>query len=644
MVHNYRPFIFWCQKVLPLVYDDSLSYYEVLCKLVHYLNQLMENMKLMGEDIEALQKQVNELEEYVKNYFATADFQNLVKNALDEMAESGTLEELLVSLIDKNVPISANGRIINAIWETTKTYLDRTDLAYMHLVHRKNVPDPDNPGHEKQVVDWEREAEEPEYGENAMNYNYGPYYGVADEKLDGSQFTGWAINCSGFAQLVLLGVPFRGSMYNTENGKHNKIGMAGYEYNMWNDKITADNYDLYYRARDMARRMRALGCGFYANPNYSNIAPGDVIFFGGQGDADMDETPTGISHVAIVLAKTEGEYIEGDDTTGLFMVVECMNQEQPIRTRTLTSYELVKRKVRYIGRPAYIGNPKDYTYKIADLNGINDTIRIDFDDDHTLYMNQYPCTLEVEFVPTSVNDYIRMSCNGHPVPYYISEFTKPNAQELNTLIKRYLPVRLNTSGGQGAGRTPIDYITITNPGGSNDIIKSATLYYGIYDGPTNNACITSTGVRDLLNKLQGKYGVPPNNSITSGRCTVTIESNSYYLGLHHFTTGTVWDCEYDGGNGYMWYRLKRGRYEALIMRTGPEENDFFTWCNYPYEGSFEELSDSLPRYGNMFNVHITITDEGYEGVYDAIVLQNDIICFGSTNLQYRRSSETIREL
>ena len=31
-------FKFWCQKVLPLVYDDSLSYYELLCKVVDYIN------------------------------------------------------------------------------------------------------------------------------------------------------------------------------------------------------------------------------------------------------------------------------------------------------------------------------------------------------------------------------------------------------------------------------------------------------------------------------------------------------------------------------------------------------------------------------------------------------------------------------
>ena len=33
-----RAFKFWCQKVLPAVYDDSLSYYEQLCKVVKFLN------------------------------------------------------------------------------------------------------------------------------------------------------------------------------------------------------------------------------------------------------------------------------------------------------------------------------------------------------------------------------------------------------------------------------------------------------------------------------------------------------------------------------------------------------------------------------------------------------------------------------
>lgn len=36
------PLRFWSQKVLPLVYDNSLSYYEVIDKLVFKVNEIIE--------------------------------------------------------------------------------------------------------------------------------------------------------------------------------------------------------------------------------------------------------------------------------------------------------------------------------------------------------------------------------------------------------------------------------------------------------------------------------------------------------------------------------------------------------------------------------------------------------------------------
>ena len=35
---------FWCQKVMPLVYEDSLSYYELLCKVVNKLNEVIKSV------------------------------------------------------------------------------------------------------------------------------------------------------------------------------------------------------------------------------------------------------------------------------------------------------------------------------------------------------------------------------------------------------------------------------------------------------------------------------------------------------------------------------------------------------------------------------------------------------------------------
>ena len=37
-------FRFWCQMTLPIVYDDSLSYYELLNKVVLYLNNTISDV------------------------------------------------------------------------------------------------------------------------------------------------------------------------------------------------------------------------------------------------------------------------------------------------------------------------------------------------------------------------------------------------------------------------------------------------------------------------------------------------------------------------------------------------------------------------------------------------------------------------
>ena len=42
--HNQSKLRFWCQMVLPLVYDDSLSYMELLNKVVSYLNNCIQDV------------------------------------------------------------------------------------------------------------------------------------------------------------------------------------------------------------------------------------------------------------------------------------------------------------------------------------------------------------------------------------------------------------------------------------------------------------------------------------------------------------------------------------------------------------------------------------------------------------------------
>lgn len=94
-----RPFRWWCQKVLPLVYDESLSYYELLNKVVYYLNSVIKDLAAAEQNVDALNDAFIQLQNYVNNYFDTS-FPEKVDAKLDELVEDGTLEALLGDYIE----------------------------------------------------------------------------------------------------------------------------------------------------------------------------------------------------------------------------------------------------------------------------------------------------------------------------------------------------------------------------------------------------------------------------------------------------------------------------------------------------------------------------------------------------------------
>lgn len=100
MLNRVKPFRFWCQKVLPLVYDESLSYYELLCKVVDYLNRVIEDVNTLADDVEEFEQLFIELRNYVNNYFDNLDVQQEINHKLDEMAEDGTLATVMEPLLD----------------------------------------------------------------------------------------------------------------------------------------------------------------------------------------------------------------------------------------------------------------------------------------------------------------------------------------------------------------------------------------------------------------------------------------------------------------------------------------------------------------------------------------------------------------
>lgn len=86
---------FWCFKILPLVYDDSLSYYEVLCKLREKLNELIDAVNNGFEELipEALEDYMSTdefkawLQDYVSEYIETEAFDEEVRNIIQSYAK-----------------------------------------------------------------------------------------------------------------------------------------------------------------------------------------------------------------------------------------------------------------------------------------------------------------------------------------------------------------------------------------------------------------------------------------------------------------------------------------------------------------------------------------------------------------------------
>ena len=81
---EFKTFRFWCYKDLPLVYDDSLSYYEVLCKVVKYINDLIEADKILSDELEELKKDVSAIQEFIDN-FDTSFAERVIRESIATM-------------------------------------------------------------------------------------------------------------------------------------------------------------------------------------------------------------------------------------------------------------------------------------------------------------------------------------------------------------------------------------------------------------------------------------------------------------------------------------------------------------------------------------------------------------------------------
>lgn len=192
-------FRFYCQKVLPLVYDNSLSYYELLCKVVDQLNKVIDNMNHTNDVVTELQLALKELESFVLNYFKNLDVQDEINKKLDDMAKDGYFNKILLENL-----WNANKDELTAYREHARQILNH------YLAYSYGTSSIDSYIEDSEKVCWEYNT----------NYGYMGLFGrYAEFKYNDKQDTPVGqlpicyADCSVFTSLITKGIPWEKSPY-----------------------------------------------------------------------------------------------------------------------------------------------------------------------------------------------------------------------------------------------------------------------------------------------------------------------------------------------------------------------------------------------------------------------------------------------
>ena len=135
------PFVRFVASAIPMVFDNSLSYYECLAALTKYLQDVVDVINNNGAVTEEYIVKFEELKSYVEHYFDNLDVQEEINNKLDAMVLDGTMDTIINQEIfgQINSDISdLNGKVgtLANLETPVKTSLVN---AINSVIHRKYV-------------------------------------------------------------------------------------------------------------------------------------------------------------------------------------------------------------------------------------------------------------------------------------------------------------------------------------------------------------------------------------------------------------------------------------------------------------------------------------------------------------------------
>jgi len=132
---------------------DALTDYELLCKVVEYLNKVIDHQNAVDEKIDGLVEGFAELKAYVDNYFENLDVQEEINNKLEEMAEGGDLAAIIAQFLTL-APVFA--------YETVAAMQAATNLINGCLAETYGFYTKGDGGSSKYIIRTKTEADSPD--------------------------------------------------------------------------------------------------------------------------------------------------------------------------------------------------------------------------------------------------------------------------------------------------------------------------------------------------------------------------------------------------------------------------------------------------------------------------------------------------
>ena len=155
---NLSPFKWFVLENFPFIEADfdALTEWQLFCKLGKEINKIIDSQNVVGTEMEKFSQAFIELQNYVNNYFDNLDLQEEVNNKLNEMAESGQLQEIIGQYInlhgvlafdDNNAMKSATNLVDGSICKTlgNTSYLDGKGAFYrVRPIQNTDIVDDNN--------------------------------------------------------------------------------------------------------------------------------------------------------------------------------------------------------------------------------------------------------------------------------------------------------------------------------------------------------------------------------------------------------------------------------------------------------------------------------------------------------------------